>query len=244
VAYLNVDEIESALENLAGAYPAATQLITVPHRTHEGRVSHVLRLGAAASGRDGVLILGGVHAREWVPPDALIALAADLLEAFDLGTGLGYGGKSFAVGDVRQLMHTMNVYVYPSGNPDGRQFSQSSDPQWRKNRRRNTGGCIGVDTNRNFDFLWDHLTKFAPDSLSGHRLTPVTQRCIAVHRRPPSRKRKTSYGCWTAIPGFAGMSMCTARCDHSAQLGQRPEPDDADRAELPQQRISTRCAAA
>jgi hypothetical protein len=73
VAYLNVDEIESALENLAGAYPAATQLITVPHRTHEGRVSHVLRLGAAASGRDGVLILGGVHAREWVPPDALIA---------------------------------------------------------------------------------------------------------------------------------------------------------------------------
>jgi hypothetical protein len=89
VAYLNVDEIESALENLAGAYPAATQLITVPHRTHEGRVSHVLRLGAAASGRDGVLILGGVHARESVPPDALIALAADLLEAFDLGTGLG-----------------------------------------------------------------------------------------------------------------------------------------------------------
>jgi murein tripeptide amidase MpaA len=134
VAYLNVDEIESALENLAGAYPAATQLITVPHRTHEGRVSHVLRLGAAASGRDGVLILGGVHAREWVPPDALIALAADLLEAFDLGTGLGYGGKSFAAGDVRQLMHTMNVYVYPSGNRDGRQFSQSSDPQWRKNR--------------------------------------------------------------------------------------------------------------
>jgi murein tripeptide amidase MpaA len=61
-------------------------------------------------------------------------------------------------------MHTMNVYVYPSGNPDGRQFSQSSDPQWRKNRRRNTGGCIGVDINRNFDFLWDHLTKFAPDS--------------------------------------------------------------------------------
>jgi murein tripeptide amidase MpaA len=117
-------------------------------------VSHVLRLGAWASGRDGVLILGGVHAREWFPPDALIALAADLLEAFDLGTGLGYGGRSFAAGDVRQLMHTMNVYVYPSGNPDGRQFSQSSDPQWRKNRRRNTGGCIGVDINRNFDFLW------------------------------------------------------------------------------------------
>src|SRR3954471_11271840 len=36
VAYLNVDEIESALENLAAAYPATTELITVPNLTHEG----------------------------------------------------------------------------------------------------------------------------------------------------------------------------------------------------------------
>ena len=91
--YLNVDEIESALQNLAAAYPATTELITVPNLTHEGRTGHVLRLGAANSEQDSVLILGGVHAREWVPPDALISLAADLLEAFDLGTGLVYGGK-------------------------------------------------------------------------------------------------------------------------------------------------------
>ena len=165
MAYLNVDEIESALQNLAAGYPATTELITVPNLTHEGRPGHVLRLGGAAnSEQDSVLMLGGMHAREWVPPDALISLAADLLEAFDLGTGLVYGGKSFAASDIREVMEAMSVFVYPCVNPDGRHFSQTADAQWRKNRRPNAGGCVGVDINRNFDFLWDHLTKFASDS--------------------------------------------------------------------------------
>ena len=47
MAYLNVDEIESALQNLAAGYPATTELITVPNLTHEGRPGHVLRLGGA-----------------------------------------------------------------------------------------------------------------------------------------------------------------------------------------------------
>jgi murein tripeptide amidase MpaA len=164
VSYLNVDEIESALDRLAAAYPATTELIAVPNLTHEGRQSHVLRVGAGGADLDSVLILGGMHAREWVPPDALISLAADLLEAFDRGTGLGYGDKSFAAGDIRQLLHAINIFVYPCVNPDGRHFSQTKDSQWRKNRRPNDGGCVGVDINRNFDFLWDHLTKFAADS--------------------------------------------------------------------------------
>ena len=164
MAYLNVDEIETAIESLAAAYPATSELITVPNLTHEGRQTHVLRLGAGDGDRDSVLILGGMHAREWVPPDALISLAADLLEAHDRNTGLGYGGKSFAAGDIRQLMQALNIFVYPCVNPDGRQFSQTADPQWRKNRRPSPGGCVGVDINRNFDFLWDHSVKFAADS--------------------------------------------------------------------------------
>ncbi len=46
MAYLNVDEIETALENLAAAYPETTELIAVPNLTHEGRQTHALRLGA------------------------------------------------------------------------------------------------------------------------------------------------------------------------------------------------------
>jgi len=164
VTYLNVDEIDSALQNLASAYPTAATLVDVPNRTHDGREGVVLRIGSAPADAPGVLLLGGMHAREWVPPDALVSLAADLLEAYDRGTGLRYGGLSFGVGDIRRLVETMNLYIYACVNPDGRRFSQTSEPMWRKNRRRNDGGCIGVDLNRNFDFLWDHSAKFAPDS--------------------------------------------------------------------------------
>ena len=156
MAYLNIFEIESALENLAAAYPETSELIACPNLTHEGRQSRVLRMGAKQdAAADGVLILGGVHAREWTPPDALVSLAADLLEAYELGTGLVYGGKWLSANEVRQVMETLNLFIYPCVNPDGRHYSQTNDALWRKNRRPhpNNGDCVGVDINRNFDFL-------------------------------------------------------------------------------------------
>ena len=194
MAYLNVDEIESALENLAAAYPATTELIAVPNLTHEGRQTHVLRLGATNAEHDGVLILGGVHAREWVPPDALISLAADLLEAFEQGTGLAYGDKGFAASEISQVMQSLSILVYPCVNPDGRHFSQTADPQWRKNRSPNGGGCVGVDINRNFDFLWDHSVKFAADSGVSASADPCDRN---VYRGPsPASEAETRNIVW------------------------------------------------
>ncbi len=167
MAYLNVIEIESALQTLATTYPALTELIVSPHLTHEGRQTHILRVGTQRNGEvDGVLILGGIHAREWVPPDALVSLAADILEAYQLGTGLGYNDKNFSANDIRTLLDSINIFFFACVNPDGRNHSQTVDALWRKNRRphQNGGNCVGVDLNRNFDFLWDHLTKFASDS--------------------------------------------------------------------------------
>lgn len=186
MTYLNVEEIELAIQNLAAAYPTITEVILSPHLTHEGRQSRVLRVGSkSVSEVDGVLILGGVHAREWVPPDALISLAADLLEAYAIGTGLVYGGKRFSAEDVRQVLQTLNLFIYPCVNPDGRHHSQTDDPLWRKNRRPNTSGgdCIGVDLNRNFDFLWDHLTKFSLESRVSASNDPCNRQ---VYRGPSS----------------------------------------------------------
>ncbi len=186
MTYLNVEEIELAIQNLAAAYPTTTEVILSPHLTHEGRQSRVLRVGTkSVSEVDGVLILGGVHAREWVPPDALISLAADLLEAYAIGTGLVYGGKRFSADDVRQVLQTLNLFIYPCVNPDGRHHSQTNDPLWRKNRRPHTSGgnCIGVDLNRNFDFLWDHLTKFSLESRVSTSKDPCNRN---VYRGPSS----------------------------------------------------------
>jgi len=181
--YLNVDEIESAVDALAAAHPGGAGVLTPPHATHEGRTRRLLRLGTRpADGADGVLVLGGVHAREWVPPDALVSVAADLLEAADRGTGLVYGATRFTAAEVRQVLDTVGLFLYPCVNPDGRAHSQTRSAMWRKNRRPAPPGsrCAGVDLNRNFDFLWDHTAKFAPDS----RVRTSTDPCSDVYRGP------------------------------------------------------------
>ena len=197
MAYLNVMEIDSALQNLAAAYPATTELIVSPNVSHEGRQVHALRVGTRSNAEvDGVLILGGVHAREWVPPDALVSLAADLLEAYEFGTGLGYGNKTFSANDIRQIIETLNLFVFACVNPDGRHYSQTNDPLWRKNRRPHpsSGNCVGVDINRNFDFLWDHLTKFASDSGVSASEDPCNRN---VYRGPlPTSEPETKNVVW------------------------------------------------
>jgi murein tripeptide amidase MpaA len=169
MAYLNVGEIEAALDAFASSHPNVTELIALPNRTSDGRQCHALRIGSAdAQGRNAVVILGGVHAREWVPPDALVNLAADLLEAHAEGTGLRYGGQRFSAQEISSIIDGLQVVLFPCVNPDGRSHSQTADPMWRKNRRRVSASpdprCVGVDLNRNFDALWDFRRHFAADS--------------------------------------------------------------------------------
>jgi murein tripeptide amidase MpaA len=169
MAYLNVEEFEPALEALAASHPSVTELILLPNETSEGRRSHALRVGPPDSqGANAIVLTGGLHAREWVPPDALVNLAADLLEAHARGTGLRYGEQRFSADDIRRVVEGLQLVLFPCVNPDGRHHSQTAEPMWRKNRRLVVPGsnpdCVGVDINRNFDALWDFRRHFAPDS--------------------------------------------------------------------------------
>jgi murein tripeptide amidase MpaA len=169
--YMNVIEVESALVALAGAHPSVCELITLLHVTAEGRVTHAVRLGTqAADAVDGYYLTGGVHAREWGSCEILVNLATDLCEAYAGNTGVGYGGKYYSAAEVRALIEQANLIIYPCVNPDGRAYSQTTDPMWRKNRSlTDSGGSpskIGVDINRNQDFLWDFDTAFAPGAIN------------------------------------------------------------------------------
>jgi carboxypeptidase T len=42
-------------------------------------------------------------------------------------------------------------------NPDGHEYSRTQDRLWRKNRRPNADGSIGVDPNRNYGYMWGTL---------------------------------------------------------------------------------------
>ncbi|MFD9466690.1 M14 family zinc carboxypeptidase [Streptomyces sp. NPDC060027] len=56
------------------AYPDTSETITPPQLTHEGRTTRLLRVGTRQADQvPGILLLGGIHAREWIPPAATIS---------------------------------------------------------------------------------------------------------------------------------------------------------------------------
>jgi murein tripeptide amidase MpaA len=168
---MNVTEVESALIGLAAAHPSICELITLPNQTIEGRTTHAVCLGTqAANTVDVYYLTGGVHAREWGSCEILINLATDLCDAYAGVTGVAYGGKYFSAAEVKALMEQINIIIFPCVNPDGRDYSQNSVALWRKNRdTADSGGDpnkIGIDINRNQDFLWDFNTDFAPAAIN------------------------------------------------------------------------------
>jgi murein tripeptide amidase MpaA len=177
MTFLKVPEIESALTGLHNAYPTLTQLITLPNDTYEGRTTHALAIqDGTYRCRPALVFISGAHAREWGGPDILVNLAADILEAYTTNAGLGYSGKTFGAAEIRDIVRLTTIVVYPDINPDGRAYSmaapaESTQACWRKNRNpASSGGVatrIGVDVNRNYDFLWDFPTKFSANANMG-----------------------------------------------------------------------------
>jgi carboxypeptidase T len=155
--YLSEKGVETGLQHLVKKYNSISELITLPERTHEQRVSHAVRIASGKGTRPGVLFIGGVHARELINPDLLITFALNLCQAYVNGTGLNFGPKLYDSSTIKGIVDTLDVFIFPLVNPDGRAFVQSpmGDGMWRKNRNPNSGlPCKGVDINRNYEFLW------------------------------------------------------------------------------------------
>ena len=201
MSFLNVVEIESALIGLASNYPSISQLITLPFFTVEGRQSHALLMGTpTACPKTGVLIISGAHAREWGGPDICIDFAADVLEAYTAGTGLAYGGTSYTAGDIKAIIEKLDLIVFPDINPDGRNYSQTTYSMWRKNRNPASSGGqaskVGVDPNRNYDFLWDFNTAFAPGAQAGGTLASTNPSSDIFHGTAPFSEAETQNVRW------------------------------------------------
>lgn len=167
--YLNVDEVHTAVETLHAQYPNMTELIDLPCETALGTRCKALRLGGGARGTSDVIVITGcVHGFEWGSAEIALNFAIDLLDADLLKQDLTYGGKTFSHAEVSALLRDRHIVVFPVVNPDGRRFSQIlGNRSWRKNRNEQNKlpgdeGSIGVDINRNFDFLFDFQQAFVP----------------------------------------------------------------------------------
>jgi carboxypeptidase T len=168
--YLSVAEVDERIDDIVRRYAGAVCLIELPHRTWEDRKCRAIRIGRSDAKAPAILLLGGLHAREWGSPDILVAFAERLLSAGQNEKGISIGKRRFGPSNVQRLLDETAVYIIPQVNPDGRHHSFTVDPYWRKNRRPappdrdGDETCIGVDLNRNFDFMWDFATAFSPDA--------------------------------------------------------------------------------
>ena len=155
--YRTIAQLDAAIETLVTTRPDLCTRVRLGDSI-ESRPIYALRLRAGGgSNRRGILIVGGMHARELMNPDAIIELAYDLAGAYATGTGVSYGGAEWSVLDVRVMMETLDIWMLPCANPDGRHhvMKAGGDWNWRMNRRDNPGTpCDGVDINRNCDFMW------------------------------------------------------------------------------------------
>ncbi len=91
-----------------------------------------------------VLIIGNHHAREIITPEILLDCMNYLLQ--------NYGSDPY----VTHLVNQRQIWLIPTLNPDGLDYVHHVFLFWRKNRRNNQNGTIGVDLNRNYAFKWGY----------------------------------------------------------------------------------------
>ena len=151
---------------LAGFFPQVCTAFNMPHPSVQGRPIKGVHIHAgSATSRHGFLIIGGMHARELMNPDAIAELLQDLVLAYVNNTGITYGGKSWSATDIRSVLETSDIWMVPCANPDGREYCFDVDDMWRPNRHPNPNiMCTGtmndgsIDVNRNCDIVWGVVT--------------------------------------------------------------------------------------
>jgi hypothetical protein len=110
----------------------------------EGRPMLAAKIGAAddSPNRPNVLFMATYHAREWAATEMALRLLTYLAQRPAPGAR------------VDSLLQTRDIWIIPVANPDGYQYTFSSDRLWRKNRRPLAAGAFGIDLNRNHESHW------------------------------------------------------------------------------------------
>lgn len=156
------------IKAIAAANPDIVSLFSIGS-THESRQLLVAKVSdnvaADESDEPDVLVMAGTHAREWTTYHAAAYLLNYLTGhyrrtpegALEVSPPGVLDNDSLA----SWLVDNREIYILTMVNPDGIEYSHTTDASWRKNREPNPGAigraCIGTDINRNFDWHWGEL---------------------------------------------------------------------------------------
>ena len=150
-AYHTYGEAVAEMQSYAATYPSLARVDTIGTSV-EGRYVVAIKIAqnvAVQGTQPEYLVTGCHHARELMSVEVPLYLMRRLLD--------GYGVDTL----ITRLVDERQIWIIPVVNPDGLAYVEqhnggSSDTWWRKNRRVNADGSIGVDLNRNYGFNWGY----------------------------------------------------------------------------------------
>ncbi len=143
-------EMVAYLDQFHAQYPEITTEKFSIGTTHEGNTVWAIKVSDDPEIDDptepDVAFDGIHHAREPITVNVLVETIRHLCE--------NYGADP----EVTFLVDNREIYFAPVINVDGYLYNEQLYPggggMWRKNRRPPTGGCWGVDPNRNYPYEW------------------------------------------------------------------------------------------
>lgn len=137
--YYGHPAINAFIDSLANLNPYWVKTVSIG-KSLEGRDMRVLVIDKAGPRAPIVWIDAGIHAREWISSATATFMINELVNNY-------IGNKD--------IVDNLNIHILPMSNPDGYEYSRSTDRLWRKNRRLDfRSNCQGVDLNRNWGFHW------------------------------------------------------------------------------------------
>lgn len=144
--YLRWEQVNTYLNTLVALRPDLASIVVVG-TSLQGRPMTAIRISSPGTGPGGsakpaIFYHGGIHAREWITVPTVLWAADRLVRDYDTNA------------EIRALVDRCEFFLLPVMNPDGYIHSWDVERLWRKNRRPNGDGSIGVDLNRNFGFGW------------------------------------------------------------------------------------------
>jgi murein tripeptide amidase MpaA len=141
--FKNLAAINARLDALVAARPDLCAIVTCGSSI-QGRSIRGIRISRQPVGTSmpAFLFTATQHAREWGGTMTGMWIADRMVEAADTDPRIS------------AVLDASEVFVFPVCNPDGYEFSWTTNRLWRKNRRLNSGGSYGVDLNRNWGYGW------------------------------------------------------------------------------------------
>ncbi|KAM9471183.1 carboxypeptidase A1-like [Clarias gariepinus] len=137
-SYHTLNEINSFIDQLVQENPGFVSKIVIG-QSYEGRPLNILKFSTGAN-RPGLWIDTGIHSREWVTQASGIWFSKKIVT--------DYGRDA----ELTDILNKYDIFLEIVTNPDGFQFTHTSNRMWRKTRKPNPGSsCVGVDPNRNWD---------------------------------------------------------------------------------------------